>query len=214
MSTLPSMTPSKRPGNGHFGWSVARENLVRHAPGQVLVLDACPGPTESLADPRVRLTRLGDGGPLLARATALPFEDRAFDLVIVREGLDDDDGVLEECLRLVARGGRLLVLAEGPWRFPPRRKLRRQSLASGPLLRLLESRGFVIEHSEGRGLAGTGFRSGEGWRRSLMTAADHWVLCARRHEGGAIIRPLKFAPPRALGAQGAALDGVNREAVA
>lgn len=191
------------------------DRLRRHAPRQALLIGAGAERAEHLALPGVQLVPIGTASPLRCELAALPFADRQFSLVIVRAGIDDPQGdVLDECLRVVRGGGRMLVLAEGRWRLGRGHGERVQPLRVGALLRQLEARSFRIEERSGRGIAGWGLSTGAGWARPLLSVSDQVVVCAQRHEGGAVIRPMKFAAPSTVGGRAAALDGVNREAVA
>ena len=160
------------------------------------------------ASPNGHLTTHGE-------VTDLPFQDEVFDLVIAQNLLSDgSEKALPELHRVLAGGGRLLVLGSGHWsrryRFDGEQEV---PLAVRPwrLCRALRDRSFEVEDCVGIGVLGSNLRARYRWNRPLVTLSDRVVISARRHETRPNVRILKFANPRTATNQGAALDALNRE---
>ncbi len=127
--------------------------------GQLLsrLADLLPQAALCGVDPAPRMAEVAQQrglAVLVAVAEALPFPDATFDLVVTSTSFDhwkDQVGGLRECHRVLARGGRLLLVDQfwpspvAPWLRDSRDKARTVVRAG----RLLEEAGFGLIHWHG-----------------------------------------------------------------
>jgi len=154
------------------------------------------------------------GGPGYG-SEGLPFQVDVFDLVVLHGCVTQGDvRALAAVRRCMPVGSRLLVMAQA-WMNPRRlRKTSRQApaLRTGWARRRLAQLGFDLRVTRGRGVAGTDLVLDHGPARLLQPFADRLAFEATRRDSRHNIRLVRFSTPRVVMGQGAAWDGVNREA--
>lgn len=172
------------------------------------------------ADARITLIKTGDGsGPRASvecAARSLPFQPRVFDLVLAHHVLcDGDEPELREFERVLEGGGRLVILGLGYW--CSRYRLSRGANVAAAirplrLCRALRKRDFVIESCSGQHVAGVPIETGNGWRTPLVGFSDQIMIQARATGNQHVVTPLRFGPPRTVGARSTAHESLIREA--
>lgn len=199
-----------------------RDYLHQRRPRRALVVSPDPDCASLLPGEGghvVIISRPGNGiAPSVECAgDSLPFQSRVFDLVLAEHVLSHGaEPGLAEFERVLEGGGQLVVLGLGFW--GSRYRLSRRDGAPTAirpmrLCRELEYRDFTIEECAGAGIAGAQVRTGGGWKKPLLGVCDEVMIRARSQGSSRIVTPLRMGRTQAVGAQSAALDGLNREAV-
>lgn len=191
---------------------------LRHLHPQRLLLisarpDECPAVPELAGMYLAPLNCGGDlaGGVLNCRASALPFEARVFDVVILHQLISDGrEAVLDEAGRVLKAGGQLLVIGCGRFggadQAGPGLRARRLCLT-------LRRRNFQIRQCEGLGWRGRGVSLGASWQLPLLAFCELVLVRARHRDHEPMVTPLRFSRPGPRAARGAALDSLSRQAV-
>lgn len=154
-----------------------------------------------------------DGSQRVCCASSqLPFQNRVFGLVVLHHVLENgDEPELAEAVRVLRRGGELLILGLNRFGWRYRRQDasdRLPGLAPLCITRRLHAMGMVIQGSAGAGLAGQSappFMS-RGASRLGLPFADLLMLQAR-HRDTPEVTPLRFRKSRASVVQSAPMRG-------
>jgi SAM-dependent methyltransferase len=154
-----------------------------------------------------------DCGNRVACATdALPFQDRAFRVVVLHHLVGDgSEPELAEAVRVLSNDGVLLVLGLNRmgWRYRRQKRVRRfPGLAPMAVQKRLEELEMRVQGCAGAGLAGherPAFIS-TGLRSLALPVADV-VLLQARHQDNPMVTPLKFRKTRRAVVQSAAASG-------
>ncbi|MGD2130615.1 MAG: methyltransferase domain-containing protein [Lysobacterales bacterium] len=154
-----------------------------------------------------------DGSQRVCCASSqLPFQDRVFGLVVLHHVLENgDEPELVEAVRVLRRGGELLILGLNRFGWRYRRQDasgRLPGLAPLCITRRLHAMGMVIQGSAGAGLAGQSappFMS-RGASRLGLPFADLLMLQAR-HRDTPEVTPLRFRKSRTGVVQSAPMQG-------
>lgn len=191
--------------------------LRRLHPQRLLLISAraeeCPAVPELAGMYLAPLDCSGDlaAGVLSCRLSALPFESRVFDVVILHQLISDGrEAVLLEAQRVLKAGGQLLVIGCG--RFGGAGKAR-PGLRARRLCQILRRRSFQIRQCEGLGWRGRAVSLDAVWQQPLLTLCELVLVRARHHDHEAMVTPLRFSRPGPSAARGAALDSLSRQAV-
>jgi SAM-dependent methyltransferase len=192
-------------------------NLRRLHPQRLLLISArsaeCPALPELAGMHLAPLNCSGDlaGGVLSCRVSALPFEARVFDVVILHQLISDGrEAVLIEAQRVLKAGGQLLVIGCG--RFGGAGKAG-PGLRAQRLCQTLRRRAFQIRQCEGLGWRGRGVSLGAAWQRPLLEFCELVLVRARHQDHEPVVTTLRFSRPGPSAARGAALDSLSRQAV-
>ena len=191
--------------------------LRRLHPHRLLLISArsaeCPALPELTGMHLAPLSCSGDrsGGVLSCRLSALPFEARVFDVVILHQLISDGrEAVLDEAQRVLKAGGQLLVIGSGRFGGAGRAG---PGLRAQRLCQALRRRAFRIRQCEGLGLRGGGVCLDASWQRPLLAFCELVLVRARHHDHEPMLTPLRFSRPGPTAARGAALDSLSRQAV-
>jgi len=177
-------------------------DLVR--PAQVIRLSSGDSPADAL---------------VRCRITALPFEEAAFDLVILHHLLSDgSEQFLTETLNVLAAGGDLVISglnSSGMRNRIGNRQRRLPALKLNRICNFLKSHSFSIENCLLMGLAGLSRPAPRAtWYGFGLPFADRVVLHGHHQSNIKNASILSFKQVRPARVSSAALDGVsNREAV-
>ena len=199
--------------------------LARRRPARVLVLKhtgASDLPLE-MAD-MAQLIRLSEGessnvAVLRCRISALPFEEAAFDLVILHHlVVDGSEDCLAEALRVLAAGGDIVISGLNSSGLRNRiinRKKKVPALKLDRICKLLKARSFTIEQCLLMGLGGFSRPAAKPtWHGLGFPFADRVVLHGHHQSHIHNARILRFRKLKSAGSGSAALDGCSsREAV-
>lgn len=191
--------------------------LRRLHPQRLLLISArsaeCPALPELAGMYLAPLNCSGDlaGGVLSCRVSALPFEARVFDVVILHQLISDGrEAVLDEAQRVLKAGGQLLVIGCG--RFGGAGKTG-PGLRARRLCHALRRRAFQIRQCEGLGWRGRGVSLDAAWQRPLLAFCELVLVRARHQDHEPVVTPMRFSQPGPTAARGAALDSLCRQAV-
>jgi SAM-dependent methyltransferase len=199
--------------------------LAKRRPARILVLkQAGAGDLPLDLTSAAQIIRLSSQAPLddaalQCRITALPFEEAAFDLVVLHHLVADGSELyLAEALRVLAAGGDIIVSglnSSGLRNRIVNRKQRIPALKLDKVCNFLKSQSFNIEQCLLMGLGGFSHPAPKAtWHGLGLPFADRVVLHGHHQshiKGGHI---LHFRPIKTAGRTSAALDGCSsREAV-
>jgi SAM-dependent methyltransferase len=199
--------------------------LARRRPSRVLVLKhagASDLPLELVNSAqiiRLNADESFNDDMLRCRISALPFEEAAFDLVILHHLVTDgSEDHLAEALRVLAAGGDIVISGLNSSGFRNRivnRKQRVPALKLDRICKLLKSRSFNIEQCLLMGLGGFSRPAPKAtWHGFGLPFADRVVLHGHHQSNIHNARILGFRQLKTAGSGSAALDGCSsREAV-
>jgi SAM-dependent methyltransferase len=151
--------------------------------------------------------------PVACDTAALPFRDDAFDAVLLHHVFADGrEPELDEAWRVLAGGGDIFVLGQGPlsrgwWDTDTPRLSVRQ------VCQRLRQRAFVIEKCVGSGLLGLPLRWERRWQAPLLPLATTIVIHGRHRPLKPIMRSLRYGQPHPVGVRSTAAEGLYRKAV-
>ncbi len=199
--------------------------LARRRPARVLVLKhAGAGDLPLELDKSVQLVRLSadesfNDAMLSCRISALPFEEAAFDIVILHHLVTDgSEDHLAEALRVLAAGGDIVISglnSSGLRNRIVNRKQQVPALKLDRICKLLKSRSFNIENCLLMGLGGFSRPLAKAtWHGLGLPFADRVVLHGHHQSNIQNARVLRFRQVKSARGTSAALDGCSsREAV-
>lgn len=202
-----------------------RPLLARRRPERILVMkhaDAGDLPLETQYPAQiVRLnTRQSVADTLLrCRIAALPFEEAAFDLVILHHLVSDGREVfLDETLRVLAAGGDIVISglnSSGLQNRIGNRKQRLPALKLNRVCNYLKTHSFMVENCLLMGVAGLSRPSPRPtWYGLGLPFADRVVLHGHHNSNIKNASILRFNKVRSARLPAAALDGIShRESV-
>jgi len=197
--------------------------LARRRPERVLVLkNACANdlPLE-LVNPaqviRLSTDHCCADAPVQCRFASLPFEEAAFDVVILHHLISDgSEGFLSEILRVLIAGGDLVVSGLNSSGLRNRFGNRDQQVPALKLDRIcnfLKSRSFNIEQCLLMGLGGFSKPAARAtWYGLGLPFADRVVLHGHHQSNISNASILRFKQTRSARVASAALDGVSNRA--
>jgi SAM-dependent methyltransferase len=154
----------------------------------------------------------GDGQRLHCASDQLPFQDRVFSMVVLHHVIGDgSEPELGEAVRVLARGGVLLLLGLNRmgWRYRRQSRIRRlPGLAPLKVRAQLERLDMALQGFAGAGLAGMNRPAWmhQGFSALGVPLAD-LVLLQARHRDSPAATPLRFRKPRAHVVQSAPVRG-------
>lgn len=156
-----------------------------------------------------------DGAQLYARLSALPFEDVAFDLIVLQHLINDgNEPTLGEAMRVLAPGGDIIIsgLNHAGLRYhSSQRDNQFPAIKINKAIHLLKSHSFTITHSLRAGFAGMSWPKAErGWLASSLPFADRVVLQAHHRSGQHIVRLSSLEKVRSASVSTAVFDAVSR----
>ena len=198
--------------------------LARRRPARILVMKlAGAGDLPLQQEESMQVIRLSSdaasvAGGLQCRIEALPFEEAAFDLVILHHLVTDGaEACLAEALRVLAAGGDIVISglnSSGLRNRIVNRKQRVPALKLDRICKLLKSRSFKIEQCLLMGLGGFSRPAPRPtWHGFGLPFADRVVLHGHHQSKIHNARILRFRQMKPAGRTSAALDGCsNREA--
>jgi SAM-dependent methyltransferase len=194
--------------------------LARRRPERVLVLKHAGAgdlPLE-LAKP-AQVVRLStevtfDGAALECRLEALPFEEAAFDLVVLHHLLSDgSEAFVNETLRVLTAGGDLVISglnSSGMRNRIGNRKHQVPALKLNKVFNFLKSHSFNVENCLLAGLAGMSRPAPRAtWYGLGLPFADRAVLHGHHQSNMKNASILRFKQTRSSRVTSAALDGVS-----
>jgi len=199
--------------------------LARRRPARILVLrhaNAADLPFEPVNSAQViRLSddEFADGAMPRCRISALPFEEAAFDLVILNHLVaDGTEEHLAEALRVLAAGGDIVISglnSSGLRNRIVNRKQRVPALKLDRVCKVLKARSFNIEQCLLMGMGGFSRPAPKAtWHGFGLPFADRVVLHGHHQSNITNARILRFKELKTSGRTSAALDGCSsREAV-
>ena len=199
--------------------------LARRRPTRILVMKlAGAGDLPLPQEETMQVIRLSSdaasaAGGLQCRIEALPFEEAAFDLVILHHLVADGaEACLAEAMRVLAAGGDIVISGLNSSGLRNRiinRKQRVPALKLDRICKLLKSRSFKIEQCLLMGLGGFSRPAPRPtWHGFGLPFADRVVLHGHHQSKIHNARILRFRQMKPAGRTSAALDGCsNREAV-
>jgi len=156
---------------------------------------------------------------LRCRLSALPFEEAAFDLVILHHLVaDGSEQYLAEALRVLAAGGDIVISglnSSGLRNRIVNRKQRLPALKLDKICKFLKGRSFNVEQCLRMGLGGFSRPAPKAtWHGFGLPFADRVVLHGHHQSHITNARILRFRELKTAGRSSAALDGCSsREAV-
>ena len=194
--------------------------LARRRPARILVLkhaSASDLPLEIVGPAQlVRLStdELAVGALLKCRLTSLPFEEAAFDLVILHHMLSDgDEAFMTETLRVLSAGGDLVISGLNSSGMKNRfgnRQHRFPALKLNRIGHFLKSHSFKVENCLLAGLAGMSWPAPSATRYGIgLPFADRVVVHGHHQSNISNVSILRFKNMRAARVPSAALDGVS-----
>jgi len=198
--------------------------LARRRPARILVLKhADAGDLHLEPASRAQIIRLSTkefsvDARVRCRLEALPFEEAAFDLVILHHLVNDgSEPLLAEALGVLAAGGDLVISGLNSSGFRNRignRKQQLPALKPERLCRFLISQSFNIEQCLLMGLGGFAWPAPRAsWHGLRLPFADRVVLHAHHQSNLKNASILRFKQVKPADLASAALDGCsNREA--
>ena len=198
--------------------------IARRRPARILVMKlAGAGDLPLQQEESMQVIRLSSdaasvAGGLQCRIEALPFEEAAFDLVILHHLVTDGaEACLAEALRVLAAGGDIVISglnSSGLRNRIVNRKQRVPALKLDRICKLLKSRSFKIEQCLLMGLGGFSRPAPRPtWHGFGLPFADRVVLHGHHQSKIHNARILRFRQMKPAGRTSAALDGCsNREA--
>ena len=198
--------------------------LARRRPARVLVMKhARAGDLPLALANTAQVIRLStdeheDSAALQCRIEALPFEEAAFDLVILHHLVaDGGEPYLQEALRVLVAGGDIVISglnSSGLRRHIVNRKNKVPALKLNRICKVLKSQSFNIEQCLLMGLGGFPKPLVKTrWHGLGIPFADRVVLHAHHQSNIINARTLRFKQLKSNGRASAALDGCSsREA--
>jgi SAM-dependent methyltransferase len=194
--------------------------IAKRRPKRILVLRHANGlDLQFETEPETQVVRLdsnaGDGQRTVAcRLDALPFEEAAFDLVILHHLVNDgSEPLVAEALRVLVEGGDVVISGLNSSGLRNRIGNRKRELAAMKLdkvCRALKSRSFTVEQCLMMGLGGFSKPAPKAtWHGLGFPFADRVVLHGHHHSSIKSGKILRFKPARAAGLSTAALDGCS-----
>ena len=199
--------------------------LARRRPARILVLKH-DGAQDLPMEPAnsAQLIRLSTGGSspgdmLQCRISALPFEEAAFDLVILHHLVaDGSEPYLAEALRVLGAGGDIVISglnSSGLRNRIVNRKRKVPALKLNRICNFLKSQSFNIEQCLLMGLGGFSRPAPKAtWYGLGLPFADRVVLHGHHQSNIQNAHILRFRQVKSAGRTSAALDGCSsREAV-
>jgi len=199
--------------------------LARRRPARILVLKH-EGAQDLPLEPAnsAQLIRLSAGGSypgamLQCRISALPFEEAAFDLVILHHLVaDGSEPCLAEALRVLGAGGDIVISGLNSSGLRNRIVNRKQKVPALKLNRIchfLKSQSFNIEQCLLMGLGGFSRPAVKtGWYGFGLPFADRVVLHGHHQSNIHNAHILRFRQVKPAGRASAALDGCSSREVA
>ena len=154
----------------------------------------------------------GAGQQVRCESAQLPFQDRAFSMVVLHHVVGDgEEAELAEAVRVLAGHGVLLLLGLNRmgWRYRTQDDIRRlPGLAPLRLKSRLERLGMVMQGFAGAGLCGWSRPAflGSGLSGMATPLAD-LVLLQARHRDSPEVTPLRFRKSRSTVVQSAPMRG-------
>ncbi len=199
--------------------------LARRRPARILVLkhaEAADLPLDPVNPALV--VRISDAEPsadavLCCRISALPFEEAAFDLVVLHHLVSDgSESFLAEALRVLAAGGDIVFSGLNSSGLRTRivnRKKRVPALKLDRVCKLLKSRSFNVEQCLLMGLGGFSRPAPKAtWHGLGFPFADRVVVHGHHQSKISNGHILRFRQLKTTGRTRAALDGCSsREAI-
>jgi len=194
--------------------------LARRRPERILVLKHAKTndlPVELVCPAQVvRLStdEFSVDARIKCRLTALPFEEAAFDLVILHHVLGDgNEALMNETLRVLAAGGDLVISglnSSGLRNRIGNRQHRLPALKLNRVCNFLKSHSFKVDHCLLMGLAGLS-RPGPSatWYGFGLPFADRVVVHGHHQSNISNVSILRFKQMRSARVASAALDGVS-----
>ena len=198
--------------------------LARRRPARILVLkhegarDLPLEPANSAQLVRLSADDSSPGAMLRCRISALPFEEAAFDLVILHHLVaDGSEKYLAEALRVLTAGGDIVfsgLNSSGLRNRIVNRKHKVPALKLDRICKLLKSRSFNIEQCLLMGLGGFSRPAPKAtWHGLGFPFADRVVLHGHHQSNIGNAHRLRFGQMKSAGRSSAALDGCSsREA--
>lgn len=199
--------------------------LAKRRPDRILVLkhrSASDLPLEPVKPAQIVRLSTADHSPgelVRCRLMALPFEEAAFDLVILHHLVNDgSEAFLPEALRVIAAGGDIVIsgLNSSGWRNRfGNRKNELAALKLDRVCRVLKAQSFKIEQCLLMGLAGFSKPAPKAtWHGLGFPFADRVVLHGHHQSNIGNASILRFKQNKSVTITPAALDGCSsREAV-
>ncbi len=194
--------------------------MERHRPQRVLILkhDASPDVVIQVSS-SAEIVRLSnnerpEGAQIIARLDAMPFEDVAFDLVIIQHLIaDGSEDTLTEATRVLAPGGDLVICGLNYYglRYHSRRRGNRYpGIKINRTIFHLNSNLFTIKHCLRSGFLGMSRPlAHESLTGLTLPFADRVVLHARHRSGAQPLRLADLKSTRAASVASVALDGLR-----
>lgn len=155
------------------------------------------------------------GALIHARLSALPFEDVAFDLIVLQHLISDgSEAVLNEAMRVLAPGGDIIIsgLNHAGMDYHSKSQSKKfPAIKINKVSHLLKSNSFTITHSLRAGFAGMAWpKAAEGWQGSSLPFSDRVALQAHHRSGQHTARLSSLEKIRSASVLTALLDAVSR----
>jgi hypothetical protein len=201
--------------------SIINPLIARLAPQRLLVISASPEHLPRIEEGQSRLVARieATGSPvsssIVCSTGELPFEDGAFNMLIMHDVISDGTEIeIDEAHRVLTGNGQLLLIGRGRFGIRP------AHLASGiPSLNarlvcsVLRERAFLIRQCEGLGIRNRRIHLHRSWQRTALPFSDLVLIRGRHTRHKTVVTPLKFSQPQAAGVRSTAMDSLFREAV-
>lgn len=163
---------------------------------------------------RVDTRHMSGMASLECRAGMLPFEDQAFNLVIVQHVLcDGNEPELDEIKRILRGDGQVIAIGRG--RFGMRGEELRNELPhidARALCRNLRQREFLVRQCEGFGVFGRPAHLAGRWTETVLPFSDAVLVRGQHEVQRPVVTPLRFSRPQTAGMQSTAAEGLRRQA--
>ena len=189
--------------------------VLQHADANELIVEpACPALIVRLSS-----NQFSANSKIRCRLNLLPFEEAAFDLVILHHLLSDgSESLMTETLRVLAAGSDLVISGINSSGLRNRIGNRQHQLPALKLNRIckfLKSHSFNVDHCLLMGLAGLSLPGPRAtWYGLGLPFADRVVVHGHHQSNISNVSILRFKQLRASRVSSAALDGVSsRKAV-
>lgn len=185
--------------------------LLKHALAADIICD-CSESTEVI---NLSNEERADGAQIFARLSALPFEDVAFDLIVLQHLISDgNEVVMAEAMRVLAPGGDIIISGlnyAGLRYHSSNRSNQFPAIKINKASHLLKSNSFNITHSLRSGFAGLSWpKADSGWSSSSLPFTDRVALQAHHRSGQHTVQLSSLDKVRSASVSTAVFDAVSR----
>ena len=165
---------------------------------------------------RIETDGMTGHGSLQSRTESLPFEDGAFNMVIMHHVFSNgQEPELDEVQRVVAGHGQLLAIGRGRFGLPVETgETDIPNINARVLCQSLKQRAFEIRQCEGIGFRGRAVHWQKPWQQLAFSFNDLVLIRGQHKQHKPVVTRLRFSQPQAAGVGSAVPEALNRQGVA